>query len=55
MMLKKKIKEKKALKRKNYKKLKFKKLLEYLKSELENSTTHGLPYIVKSDVHWFER
>ncbi|XP_047996395.1 uncharacterized protein LOC125234230 [Leguminivora glycinivorella] len=30
-------------------------LINYLRSELRNSTTHGLPYIVNTEIHWFER
>ncbi|KAM3965505.1 sodium channel protein Nach [Aphomia sociella] len=42
-------------KRDNYaKKLKRKKLISYLETELGTSTTHGLPYIVNTDSHWLE-
>lgn len=43
-------------KRDNYaRKLKTKKLVNYLQSELRTTTTHGLAYIVNPDIHWFER
>ncbi|XP_030020108.2 sodium channel protein Nach [Manduca sexta] len=32
-----------------------KKLVEYLRKELKDCTTHGLPYIVNQEIHWFER
>ncbi|XP_059055766.1 sodium channel protein Nach-like [Achroia grisella] len=52
------VKEKKAFKTKrdNYaRKLKRKKLINYLGSELRSCSTHGLPYIVNTNTHWFEK
>ncbi|XP_063894852.1 sodium channel protein Nach [Helicoverpa armigera] len=57
-MLKITVKEKPTFKRKrdNYaRKLKTQKLINYLQSELRSSTTHGLPYIANTEIHWFER
>lgn len=42
-------------KRDNCAKKKINKLLKYLRSDLRSSTTHGLPYIVNTELHWFER
>lgn len=43
-------------KRDNYaRKLKRQQLINYLRRELRTSTTHGLPYIVNKEIHWFER
>ncbi|XP_052752347.1 sodium channel protein Nach-like [Galleria mellonella] len=50
-------KEKKTFKTKrdNYaRKLKKKKLINYLGNELRSCSTHGLPYIVEKNTHWFE-
>ncbi|KAF9794666.1 hypothetical protein SFRURICE_019544 [Spodoptera frugiperda] len=52
------VKEKPTFKKKrdNYaRRLKTKKLIKYLQSELRTSTTHGLPYIANTELHWFER
>ncbi|CAB3253589.1 unnamed protein product [Arctia plantaginis] len=51
------VKEKPIFKKKrdNYaRKLKTKKLVNYLQSELRTTTTHGLAYIVNPEIHWFE-
>ncbi|KAL0870530.1 hypothetical protein ABMA27_005503 [Loxostege sticticalis] len=43
-------------KRDNYgRKLRKKKLIKYLLNELRTCTTHGLPYIANTEIHWLER
>ncbi|KAJ8718459.1 hypothetical protein PYW08_002696 [Mythimna loreyi] len=52
------VKEKPTFKKKrdNYaRRLRTQKLIKYLQSELRTSTTHGLPYIANTEIHWFER
>ncbi|KAJ8714537.1 hypothetical protein PYW07_002762 [Mythimna separata] len=52
------VKEKPTFKKRrdNYaRRLKTQKLIKYLQSELRTSTTHGLPYIANTEIHWFER
>ncbi|XP_075979402.1 LOW QUALITY PROTEIN: pickpocket protein 19-like [Anticarsia gemmatalis] len=52
------LKEKPTFKKKrdNYaRRLKTKKLINYLQSELRTSTTHGLAYIANTEIHWTER
>ncbi|XP_063627455.1 uncharacterized protein LOC134798958 [Cydia splendana] len=40
---------------KERRKMKREKLINYLRTELRSSTTHGLPYIVNTEIHWLER
>ncbi|XP_061720047.1 acid-sensing ion channel 5-like [Cydia pomonella] len=40
---------------KERRKIRREKLINYLRDELRSSTTHGLPYIVNTEIHWLER